>query len=108
MEDVTNNGHNPQVEAGNRVYTHYLVNFTGQGEPVPASAVAFELGKAMAAAGVDLLMATTYASPLGVNPQEIGLKDNWDKVSEADREELLLRFPELCFCLDLLAQRGVS
>jgi hypothetical protein len=90
------------------VITHYLVNFIGQGTPVTSQTIALELGKALAGAGVDLLAAQTYISQLGVDPYRIGLKENWDKVNGADREEFQLRFPELAMCLDLLTQRGVN
>ncbi len=90
--------------------THYLVNFTGLGEPVESETVALHLGKAMAAAGVQLLMASTYISQIGVDPYRIGLADTWNKIcaNPVQRQELNKRFPELVLALDLLSMRGVT
>lgn len=92
------------------IITHYLVNFTGRGEPVEAKAIALHLGKAMAAAGVDLLMASTHISQIGVDPYRIGLADVWNKIcaNPIDRQQIAAQFPELVLVLDLLSMRGVT
>ncbi|MGD9729843.1 MAG: hypothetical protein AB7V39_26170 [Nitrospiraceae bacterium] len=82
--------------------THYLINFVGHGPAVEANTLAVELGKGMAAAGVDLLMASSYISKLGADPYKLGLADNWRKIQGKDRQKFITHWPELALCLDLL------
>lgn len=96
---MTNSDAAPRAER----LTHYLVNFVGQGTPADANTVALELGKGLAAAGVDLVSASTYITPLGADPHKLGLKDNWSRISGYEREEFVARWPELATVLDLLS-----
>lgn len=81
---------------------HYLVNFTGVGEPPEQSQIAQHLGDALADAGVLLTSAQVYTSRLGVNPVDVGIKDTWMLVSDDDKAELRQRFPNLTTAIDLI------
>lgn len=86
----------------NEPITHYLMNFMGQGPAVDPNRLAHEIGKALAACGVDLVMATTYISSLSVDPVEVGIKDTWMRVTDDDKQELRWRFSHLCLAIDLI------
>lgn len=105
---TVNNSDATSPVVGEEQLTHYLVNFVGRGEPVEMSKIALELGKGLAAAGVDLLMATSYSSQLGADPYKLGLPDIWAQITGPERQWFSRQWPELTLALDLLSDRGVS
>lgn len=83
---------------------HYLCSVTAQGEEADPQAFAFGMAHTLAGLGVVPLTSTAYMSKYDHSPTDLGLKDQWLKISRntPEREDFIRAWPQLARALDLI------
>lgn len=95
------------IPGGIEKMAYYIFTFGGTNEqPVPMEMLALAMGETLRVAGVDLVYAYAYVSPVGIRADYLALHEVWDKMGEVRQRLFRDQYPELALALETAIGTG--